>query len=256
MHVEIVPYHFDNYAYILVCPKTKEAAIVDTGEYYPIARVVEKLGVKLTTILCTHHHYDHTEGLEEFCAEHPEITVVGYKDERRIAKINAPVDDGASVQVGELQGRVIYTPGHTRGSVCYHFDDVLFTGDTIFGAGCGRLFEGTPEQMYASLQTLIRATVPETKVYVAHEYTIEDLNFARTVEPDNADITARLQQAEITRKNGGFTVPSTMGLELATNPFLRSDSANIQKTLTEQGLLKNTDPVTVFTVVRQLRDNF
>ena len=257
MKIKIIPCHFDNFAYLLICEESGKAAIVDPAEYYPISQVVKKMEVELVAIYCTHHHADHIGGLEEFCEKYPGIEVAGFKgDARRIPGLTHTLEDGDVVLFGNVKGSVKHTPGHTSGGICFLFGDHLFTGDTLFGAGCGRLFEGTPEQMYNSLHSLTDGLDEDVKVYFGHEYTISNLKFAEFIEPGNQYVTDRLNDATALLEKGGATTPSTIGLERQTNPFLRSNIEAVRKRLAEKLLIEETDPVSVFTAVRLLKDSY
>ncbi len=165
------------------------------------------------------------------------------------------VDDGATVQIGELKGSVFFIPGHTTGHVAYLFENNLFCGDTLFTAGCGRLFEGTPEQMHGSLKKLM-ALPDNTKVYCGHEYTESNLRFAMTVEGKNPKLAARFERVQGLRARGTSTVPSTMEEEKLTNPFLRWDSKEIQASVKAVAPASRGDPVSVFAAVRKMKDAF
>lgn len=257
MKIEIIPCHFDNFAYLLICEESGKAAIVDPAEYYPISQVIHKLDVELVAIYCTHHHADHIGGLEDFCEEYPNIEVAGFKgDAGRISGITHTLEDGDVVNFGNVKGRVKHTPGHTSGGICFLFDDEIFTGDTLFGAGCGRLFEGSPEQMYNSLYSLTDGLDEDVKVYFGHEYTLSNLKFAEFVEPENQLVIDRLNDATILLAKGGATTPSTIGLERQTNPFLRSNIEAVRMGLAEKLLVEETDPVSVFAAVRRLKDHY
>ena len=257
MKVITIPYSFDNYAYLIICEKTGDAAVVDPGEYYPVYRELKKHEIQLKAVFCTHHHGDHIGGLRELCDEFDGIAIYGSaEDSGRIPGMNFPLTEKSTVSIGEITGQVLATPGHTRGSICYSFKDHLFTGDTLFGGGCGRLFEGTALDMYESLNGKLRKLPKETKVYFGHEYTSQNLKFARFVEPGNIAIAQRL--AEIDNKQGTplMTTPSTMQLECATNPFLRCEEEGVAQKAAEQSHVDPLDPLAVFTVIRKMKDSF
>lgn len=255
MRIVQIPLLRDNYGYLIVCEKTNEAAVVDPSEAEPVIRQVEKEKVMLKTILNTHHHRDHTGGnpglLERFS-----LRVYGHRiDRERIPGLSDPLDEGDEVQIGELKGRVLFIPGHTKGQIAYLFQNALFSGDTLFVAGCGRLFEGTASEMQSSLAKL-RGLAANTLVYCGHEYTEKNLEFAMTVEPRNKKLTAKLRDVRALRAKGLSTVPSTIGEERETNPFLRWESKEIQENLKKGSPALQLDPVSVFSQVRQLKDHF
>ncbi len=257
MRVEIIPCHFDNFSYLLICEKTGKAAIVDPAEYYPVSKAIGEQGIEIQVAYCTHHHADHIGGLEDLLNEFPGLSVYGHEsDERRIPGMNRSLTDGSDIRIGNLKGEVIYTPGHTSGSICYQVEDALFTGDTLFGAGCGRLFEGSPKQMYGALNMKIKPLPPQTKVYFGHEYTIQNLKFADFIEPDNELVRQRLELAVGARENGKLTTPSTLKLECETNPFLRCEEQGVVESVTEKLMGEALDPLSVFTALRKLKDSF
>lgn len=219
LKIHCIPAFDDNYIWLIGSDGSLNVAAVDPGDAEPVLTYLQQHNLTLDTILLTHHHYDHTGGVEELAARFP-VTVYGPANER-IPAITITVKEGDSININGLSLQVLDTPGHTRGHVCYVGHGALFCGDTLFGAGCGRLFEGTPEQMYNSLQK-ISALPDETLVYCAHEYTLDDLKFALVAEPNNPDITQRETEAKRLRQQGLPTVPSTLALEKRTNPFLRS----------------------------------
>lgn len=255
MKVIQIPLLRDNYGYLIVCEKTNEAAVVDPSEADPVIRQVEKERVILKAILNTHHHRDHTGG-NVGLLEHWPLEVYGHAvDKERIPGLTHPLDDEDEVCVGQLRGRVLFIPGHTKGHIAYVFDNKLFCGDTLFVAGCGRLFEGTAEQMVGSL-TKLKELSSDTLVYCGHEYTEKNLQFAATVEPGNRRVTEKLERVRFLRTKGISTVPSTMQEERETNPFLRWDSKEIQDSLRKESPSLALDPVSVFARVRQLKDQF
>jgi len=243
----------DNYGYLVHEPSSGATAAIDTPEAGPILQMLAGKGWTLTHILNTHHHYDHAGGNAEL-KERTGCLVIGPKGEKDlIPGIDRPVGEGDIVELGAARARVLDVPGHTRGHVAYHFADdrVVFVGDTLFALGCGRIFEGTPPQMWASLGKL--ASLPDdTLVYCAHEYTLSNARFALTVEPHNAALAARAREVENRRARNEATVPTTIGLEKATNPFLRAASPDLRRTLG----LDNAADVEVFAETRRRKDNF
>ncbi len=253
MKVISIPCSFDNYSYLLICEQSKKAAVVDPTEAYPLMLALEENGVELTAVYCTHHHHDHIGGIEDFLEEDSSITIVCYhQDKNRISTANTFVDHGDSITLGSETGKILHTPGHTTGSICYYFGEHLFVGDTIFGGGCGRIFEGTPEEMHGSLNERIAVLPDETKIYFGHEYTQVNLQFAQTVDPENENVLSRLTHSQ----TNTVTTPSTIALEKKTNPFLRADSASIKNTLQTKYGAKVDSPLEVFTLLRQMRNSF
>lgn len=243
----------DNYGFLVHCRETGVTATVDTPEVAPIEAALEERGWTLTHILNTHHHFDHAGGNEELKARHG-ATIVGPKaDEDRIPGIDVALGDGDVYRLGAIETRVFDVPGHTRGHIAYYMADAgaAFVGDTIFALGCGRLFEGTPGQMWTSIQKLM-GLPDDTRLYCAHEYTQSNARFAVTVDPDNADLTRRVVEIDALRSRGEPTVPTTLALEKATNPFLRPHSASLRSTLN----MADADDVAVFAETRNRKDNF
>jgi hydroxyacylglutathione hydrolase len=214
MQVIPVPCLKDNFAYLLIHDGL--AAVVDPGEALPLEQAVAREGVALAAIWLTHHHNDHVGGVAALADAHPGIEVIAHVHDRgRIPRVTRFVEEGDEVALGELRARIVHNPGHTLGAISYVAAGRVFTGDTLFGAGCGRLFEGTAEQMYASL-TKLAALPPETRVYFGHEYTEANLRFAAAAEPDNGAVGARVAALRTP------STPSTIADELATNPFVRA----------------------------------
>ncbi|MDE1981200.1 MAG: hydroxyacylglutathione hydrolase [Betaproteobacteria bacterium] len=250
-----VPAFNDNYIWVL--HDNRHAVVVDPGEGFPVIRFLQERGLALAAILITHHHGDHVGGIEELLETHSgPVPVYGPRHET-IDGITRLVGEPDTVSVPELEAsfRVLDIPGHTAGHIAYWDGNRLFCGDTLFACGCGRVFEGTPDQMAASLDKL--AALPEnTEVYCAHEYTLSNIAFAQAVEPDNAALQQRAVEAAETRRRGLPTVPSTIGLELRTNPFLRChEPAVIQTVLSHTGA-QPADNVAVFAALRQWKNTF
>jgi hydroxyacylglutathione hydrolase len=259
--VEIVPLPLlsDNYGYLLIDPASKRAAIVDASEAGPVLAEVERRGLRLDAVLSTHHHFDHVGGNEEIAKAIPGIRVLGSRiDATRVPALTEPLSDGEEFEVIGTRGRAVFIPAHTSGHVAYFFPNdgpSVFSGDTLFAAGCGRLFEGSPEQMMQSLGKL--AALPDpTQVWCGHEYTEKNLLFAHELEPANADIAAKLERVRALRAAGNPTVPSTIAEEKRTNPFLRSESAELRATLRGKFPDLPTDSVAVFAKTRELKDHF
>ncbi len=253
MHIITIPCSFDNYSYLLVCEKTGVAAVVDPSEFYPVMSQVEEQKVNLTTILCTHHHNDHIADIDLLLETYPDLAIYCHNlDKDNIVKANRYVDGGERINLGNLDGTVLHTPGHTSGSICFHFRDAVFTGDTLFGAGCGRLFEGTAAQMYGSLSNKIASLADDTRLFFGHEYTQKNLEFSVTVEPQN-DLA--VERMKVLQQTNEISAPTTVKLEKETNPFLRCDSENIKNNLRERGV-EAEGALEVFTVLRQMRNSF
>jgi len=223
MKVEIVPCLADNYAYLVVAPDG-DAAVVDPSEAAPVLEAARAARVRLRAIWNTHHHWEHTGGNEELCAAVGDLEVYGHASDRgRVPGQTRFLEKDDAAAAGPLRARVVYNPGHTLGAVSYVVEGAVFTGDTLFGAGCGRIFEGDPPMMAGSLRKLA-ALPPETLVYPGHEYTAKNLAFALTVDAGNEAVRERLADVERRLARGEPSVPSTIALERETIPFLTARS--------------------------------
>ncbi|MBI3545197.1 MAG: hydroxyacylglutathione hydrolase [Gammaproteobacteria bacterium] len=246
----------DNYIWLIRDPGAPErVAIVDPGDAEPVLLALEAQRLKPVAILCTHHHGDHVGGVEEIL-QHYNIPVYGPARER-IPALTHPLKEGDRIQLADsdLSFSLLDVPGHTAGHITYYGMGAVFCGDTLFSAGCGRLFEGTAEQMHASLSKL--AALPETTaMYCGHEYTEANLRFALTVEPDNHDAQAHQTQVRAQRAQNLATLPSTIGLERRINPFLRSAIPSVRHA-TEKHLQQTLkSEVAVFAALRRWKDSF
>jgi hydroxyacylglutathione hydrolase len=251
LQIDLVPCLKDNYAYLVHDAEAGLTAVVDPSEPDPVREALARRGWTLTHILNTHHHFDHTGGNLPLKEETGAKVVGPEKDRERIPGIDVGVSEAAPWTFGARSIPVLEIPAHTRAHIAFVFDDAVFTGDTLFAMGCGRLFEGTPAMMWASLSKLMM--LPDaTRVYCGHEYTQSNGRFALTLEKGNAALVARMHDVDAARAKGTPTIPSTIGLEKQTNPFLRPSSPEIRHAL---GLL-HADDVDVFAEMRKRKDNF
>lgn len=255
MRIVTIPCLRDNYAYLVIA-SNGEAAIVDASEAAPVRDAIRREGVTARAIWSTHHHHDHVGGNTELARELG-LEVVGHvSDRERLPALTRGVDTGDTVQVGDVQARCIHIPGHTLGAVAYFVDAgserVVFTGDTLFCAGCGRLFEGTPAQMHASLSKLLELP-GDTRVHCGHEYTESNLRFAAHVEPENAAIPPAQDCARRLRVEGKPTMGTTLDEERTVNPFLRVRSPEVRTTL---GIPAGADDATALGAIRAAKDGF
>jgi hydroxyacylglutathione hydrolase len=243
----------DNYGVLLHDPDTGATASVDAPEAGPVEEALQQAGWKLTDILVTHHHGDHTAGIAALKAKYKCRVVAPEKEAKKIPGVDKTVREGDEVKVGKLTAKVIETPGHTLGHIAYWFpkDHLAFVGDTLFSIGCGRVIEGDAAMMWRSLAKL-RDLPNETQVYCGHEYTAANIRFARTIEPDNPVLTAREAQVERLLDEGEPTIPVTIGDEKLANPFLRADLPEVKGILGMDG----TPAAEVFAAIRGRKDRF
>jgi hydroxyacylglutathione hydrolase len=247
----------DNYIFLLWDEEQKIAAVVDPAEAQPVIEKIKEIGLNLIAIFNTHHHGDHVGGNQRLIAEFPDLCVYGgAKDRGRIPRQQVYLQEGDTVEFAGRQATVYFVPGHTYGHIAYYFPPVapkstgeLFCGDTIFAGGCGRLFEGTPAQMVESIAKL-RQLPDNTRVWCAHEYTLSNLKFALSVDRNNRVLKARFDSVKQERDRNIPTVPSLLGLEKQTNPFLRWDTPALK------ALTGTSEPARVFGKIRGMKDNF
>jgi hydroxyacylglutathione hydrolase len=254
IHVRQLPCLADNYGVLIHDSASGATAAIDVPDAGPYLTTLDANQWKLTDILLTHHHADHIQGVPELKATFPNARVVGPKKETaRIPGLDVKIAEGDVVKVGTIELAVFDTPGHTSGHIAYYIasDDLLFAGDTLFALGCGRVFEAPMATMYHSLMKL--AQLPqETQVYCGHEYTLSNARFAVTVDPENNLLAERAAEVEEMRKQGRPTLPTTIALETATNPFLRAEDPGVQKAVGMSG----ADPVAVFAELRERKNRF
>jgi len=256
MKVIALPALSDNYMYLLVDKSTKEAAIIDPVEPKTVLKAVEEQGVNLTTVLTTHHHWDHAGGNKDLLSQAANLSVLG--GDTRIDGVTRMVKQGDKDTLGRLDITCLTTPCHTTGHVCYYVTDeetkekIVFTGDTLFLGGCGRFFEGTAEEMYTALITKLGSLPDETKVYCGHEYSLQNLSFGRHVEPDNTDIANKIDWCRSKRDLSPPepTIPSTIGEEKKINPFMRVNEPSIREHT------NTNDGIEAMRSLRAEKDNF
>jgi hydroxyacylglutathione hydrolase len=253
LHVAQFPARSDNFAVLLHDPGTGETASIDAPEADAIVRELQARGWRLSHILVTHKHFDHVDGIPAL-RESYDATVIGpSKSAAETGLYDDTVAEGDRLAFAGHEVRVIETPGHTLDHVSYHLPEagLAFVGDTLFALGCGRVFEGTPEMMWGSL-TKLRGLPDETSVYCGHEYTLANAKFAVTVDPDNAALHERMKEVERLRAEGQPTLPTTIGREKATNPFLRADEPALARSLGMDGAA----PAAIFAEIRKRKDRF
>ena len=257
MEVYRLPILSDNYIFLLHDRDRNIAAVVDPGLAQPVLQQLQSLGAKLTAIFNTHHHNDHIGGNYELLQLFPQAKVyTGIKNRGRIPGAEVFLEDGDRISFADRTAQIFFVPGHTKAHIAYYFppdyrndSGELFCGDTLFAGGCGRISESTPDEMLASLSQL-RALPDNTRVWCAHEYTLKNLQFALTVDPDNQDLQHRFAKVKVARSRSEATIPSTIGVEKNTNPFLRCDRPNLQS------ITNSTDPLQTFTRLRLMKDQF
>lgn len=256
MDVYRLPALSDNYIFLLHDAHQNQAAVVDPAEAGPVLEKLAELGAELIAIFNTHHHADHVGGNRELRKHFPNLTVYGGAEDRdRIPGQEVFLKEGDRVEFSGRQAHVFFVPGHTRGHIAYYFPATeneggeLFCGDTLFAGGCGRLFEGTPSQMVSSLSKL-RSLPDDTRIWCAHEYTLKNLEFALTVDGDNISLRDRFEKVTIARSHNQPTIPSLIGVEKATNPFLRWDEPALKLAV------KGKDDIQTFARIRGMKDQF
>ena len=246
----------DNYIWALLSPDHSTLAVVDPGDPAPVFRYLMDHHLRLSAILVTHHHHDHSGGIQALSQRYPEVAVYGGLDEN-IAGLTHHVNEGEEIRLFEDSHplKVLSIPGHTRGHLAYYNQEMIFCGDTLFSSGCGRLFEGTAEQLFNSLSKINQLPGP-TKIFCGHEYTLANLRFAKTVEPNNEDIQRRYQEITAIREKGHPSLPSTLDIERLTNPFLRCTETSVRQSVERHFNLTLSTPLEVFTYLRRWKDVF
>jgi hydroxyacylglutathione hydrolase len=252
--VEIVPVFEDNYSFVLTLPGQDRAIVVDPGDGEKVWRFLEEKGYGLEAILATHHHFDHVAGIESLCDKMP-VDVYCFKgDLNRVPRASRGLEDAEVIERGGLRFRTLHVPGHTSGHVVYVCGDALLAGDTLFLGGCGRLFEGSPEQMFHSLYGKILPLPEETRIFAAHEYTVHNRSFCLSIESENAALQEQLNEAKALCKKALPTVPGSLKTEKETNTFLRCREPAVLQAVQAKAPDTSDDPVSVFTAVRAMRD--
>ncbi|MCF6316193.1 MAG: hydroxyacylglutathione hydrolase [Marinosulfonomonas sp.] len=253
LQIATIPCRSDNYAFLLHDKDSGQTAVVDAPEAAPIIAELDKRGWTLTHILITHHHFDHIDGVEELREKYGAKVVGAAADTHRLPPLDIELSEGDSIKIGDNTGSVLDVSGHCANHLAFYFPDsfAVFTADSLMALGCGRLFEGTPAQMWQSLSK-IAALPPMTIVYSGHEYTASNATFAYSVEPNNAALKDRILQIIEARAQNMATVPSILADELATNPFLRPASAEIRQRLD----MESATDTEVFAEIRHRKDTF
>lgn len=254
MEIVTIPCLSDNYAFLAHDAASGTTALIDAPEAEPILAVLAEKGWTLSHVLLTHHHWDHVDALPEILAVHPAKVIGAAADAHRLPPLDLQVNDGESFELGSETVTVMDVSGHTVGHIAFHMPEshAVFTADSLMALGCGRLFEGTPDQMWASLSRL--AVLPDdTIVFSGHEYTLSNGRFAQTIEPDSPALAQRMDEIAKANAEGQPTVPSSLALEKATNPFLRAHLPGVKENV---GFSADADPALVFAEIRKRKDNF
>ncbi|GHF66501.1 hydroxyacylglutathione hydrolase [Seohaeicola zhoushanensis] len=253
LEILTIPCLSDNYAFLAHDAASGETALIDASEPGPILAALEEKGWNLTHVLLTHHHWDHVDGLPGILEKHKAKVIGAKADAHRLPPLDLAVSEGDTFTVGGAPVHVFDVSGHTVGHIAFYMPEsaAVFTADSLMALGCGRLFEGTPDQMWASLSKLA-ALPPETLVCSGHEYTQSNARFAMTIEPDNPALISRVDEITRARSANKPTVPSKLSLELATNPFLRAHLPEVQRNLGMSG----AEPARVFAEIRGRKDRF
>ena len=253
MDIEIIPCLKDNYSYLIKDNQSDTIAIIDPSEFGPCDKKIDQKYKKLDFILNTHHHFDHIGGNTELKKKYGSKVLGFEKDKNRIPEIDILLKDNQEFRIGNLNFKTIFIPGHTSGHISFYFEKekVIFTGDTLFSLGCGRVFEGTCQQMFDSLKK-IKNLPKDTNIYCGHEYTKNNLEFCLEFNPKNEYLKNKKKIIEAKIKNNKPTIPSTIKDEIQTNIFLRYDDLNVKDTLN----LKKASDLEIFTKLRDLKDNF
>jgi hydroxyacylglutathione hydrolase len=253
--IEIIPVPClkDNYAYLVWRPGASTAVAIDACETGPIERALEERGLTLSGILTTHHHHDHVGGNLDL-VQRWRVPVYGHVSEQaRIPGLSMPLQDAQVFELGGFKFEARHVPAHTRGALAYRLEEACFTGDTVFTGGAGRLFEGTPGELFRALFEVLGRLPASTVFFTGHEYTLKNLEFARTIEPNNSNLVARYEDVVRRRQNGQYTASAPLSVERATNPFFRVDRAEVASGL---GLDLDTDLVEVMRKLREARNDF
>ena len=253
MEIKIIKCLTDNFSYILFDKKTSLSAVIDPSEAGPIIEEIEKNNLNLKYVINTHHHYDHVGGNQEL-KEKYNCKIAAYEaDKDRIPEIDINLKNDQTWKNELFKCKILHIPGHTSGHICIYINEInaLFTGDTLFSLGCGRIFEGTYNQMFNSLEK-IKKLPPKTKIYCGHEYTLQNSKFCIHYDENNKDLLKKIDEINIKLKNNKPTVPSTLDDELKSNIFLRSDNKKIQTSLN----VNIDSPLLTFSKLRDLKDNF
>ncbi len=252
IQIEVIPYFDDNYSYLIHCEKTGKNALVDCGDSSRVLDYLEKEQLKLDYVLATHAHYDHAGDIPELIKYFPNMTVVKPVGESRLTMHGMEVGDGDTIDFGEDRIEVISVAAHTKHCTSFSIQGCLFVGDALFSGGCGRLFEGQPSDLEKVMDRL-SAYPDDTDVYVGHEYTVSNLKFACSIEPDNMEMKAYLQESIDKVSKGQYTTPTTIGLEKKINPFFRIDEESVIASIDPDRSLSRTKRMGV---LRSKKDNF